>query len=159
MDMQVNIVTLTPIIVARLEHHGHPNRLHHSVRQFIEWRKSSGQSPVSESMTIGVPLCDPATVAPEQFRFDICGSLPEGEEVAPNDFAVTTGIIAGGRYAVLRHTGSTDLIDRPCHWLIGEWLATSGEQLRHAPLFFHYLRRMPDVPEHEQLTDIYLPLD
>ena len=34
----------------------------------------------------------------------------------------------------------------------------SGEQLRDFPLFFHYIARMPAVSEHEQVTDVYLPL-
>ena len=156
--MQVNITSITPIPVAALEFQGNPQKLHHSVQQFIAWRKSSGQSPVSSSMTIGVPWSDPATTEPEEFRFDICGSLQEGEQVAGNDFGVVNKTIAGGRYAVLRHEGSTDLIDKPCYQLLQQWLPESGEQLRDSPLFFHYIKRMPEVAEHEQLTDIYLPL-
>ena len=156
--MQVRIITQLPIPVAALEYQGPPQRLHHAVMQFIEWRKTSGQSPEATSMTIGVPMNDPNTVAPGEFRFDICGSLQEGEEVEPNDFSVIRKIIPGGRFAVLRHRGSTDLIDKPCYWLYGEWLPESGEELRHSPLFFHYIERMPRVSEADQLTDIYLPL-
>ena len=156
--MQVNITSITPIPVAVLEFQGNPQKLHHSVQQFIAWRKSSGQSPVGSSMTIGMPWSDPATTEPEEFRVDICGSLQEGEQVSGNDFGVVNKEIAGGRYAVLRHEGSTDLIDKPCYQLLQQWLPESGEQLRDSPLFFHYLMRMPEVAEHEQLTDIYLPL-
>lgn len=156
--MDVRIVTHDNINVAVLEHHGSPARLHHSVAQFIAWRKESGQSPVKSSMTIGVPWCDPDTVTPEEFRFDICGSLNEGEEIDTNDFDVVRKQIPGGRFAVYRHTGSTDLIDGPCRALYSDWLPQSGEKLREFPCFFHYIQRMPAVEEHKQITDIYLPL-
>jgi AraC family transcriptional regulator len=37
-------------------------------------------------------------------------------------------------------------------------LPESGEELRDFPLFFNYLNLVPDVAEHELVTDIYLPL-
>ena len=44
------------------------------------------------------------------------------------------------------------------YYLYREWLPTSGEDLRDFPLFFHYLNLIPETPEHELLTDVYLPL-
>ena len=44
------------------------------------------------------------------------------------------------------------------HALYASWLPQSGEQLRDFPVFFHYIKRMPAVQEHEQVTDVYLPL-
>jgi AraC family transcriptional regulator len=37
-------------------------------------------------------------------------------------------------------------------------LPESGEELRDFPLFFHYIKRVPETLEHEQVTDVYLPL-
>jgi len=37
-------------------------------------------------------------------------------------------------------------------------LPSSGEELRDFPLYFHYLNLLPDTPENELMTDIYLPL-
>jgi len=34
----------------------------------------------------------------------------------------------------------------------------SGETLRDAPLFFRRVAFFPDVPEHEAIVDIHLPL-
>ncbi|MEZ5535972.1 MAG: GyrI-like domain-containing protein [Thiolinea sp.] len=42
--------------------------------------------------------------------------------------------------------------------LYREWLPDSGEELRDFPLFFNYLTLPPETPEHEMMTDIYLPL-
>jgi AraC family transcriptional regulator len=54
--------------------------------------------------------------------------------------------------------GSHDRLGENIYYLYREWLPGSGEELRDFPLFFHYLNLMPDTPEHELLTDIYLPL-
>ena len=107
-------------------------------------------------MTIGVPFHDPDTTPPEDFRFDICGSTRT--EVPANDFGIIAKRIPGGRCAVVRHYGSTDAIGETIHALYGEWLPDSGHELRDFPCFFHYIARMPTVAEHEQITDIYLPL-
>ncbi|MES9852420.1 MAG: GyrI-like domain-containing protein [Candidatus Thiodiazotropha sp. L084R] len=65
---------------------------------------------------------------------------------------------SSGRFAKVRHIGSTDRIDESIYPLYRDWLPESGEELRDFQLFFQYLKRVQDVPEHEQITDIYLPL-
>ena len=66
--------------------------------------------------------------------------------------------IAGGRCAVLRHLGSDDMLGESVRYLYSEWLPRSGEELRDSPLFFQRVHFFPDVPEHEAITDIFLPL-
>lgn len=39
-----------------------------------------------------------------------------------------------------------------------QWLPQSGEAPRDFPLFLERLTCFPDVPEHEAVVDIYLPL-
>ena len=56
------------------------------------------------------------------------------------------------------HIGSTDRINETVLPMYKDWLPDSGEELRDFPCFFEYVRRMPDVAEHEQLTRVYLPL-
>lgn len=155
--MQVNIVDFPPTLVAMLPHRGDPARVNASADLFIAWRKSSGLSPVRQSQTFGIAWDDPATTPPEAFRFDICGSVQA--PIPENTFGVINGEIAGGRYAVLRHQGSHDRLSHSVWSLIRDWLPESGETLRAAPLFFHYLNVMQEVGEHELLTDIYLPLN
>jgi AraC family transcriptional regulator len=103
-----------------------------------------------------VPFGDPDNCAPEDFRFDICGSVKS--DVPGNDYGVILKTIPGGRCAVVRHIGSTDAISETVRPLYAQWLPNSGEVLRDYPCFFHYIERMPQVAEHEQVTDIYLPL-
>jgi AraC family transcriptional regulator len=42
--------------------------------------------------------------------------------------------------------------------LYRDWLPQSGEYLRDFPLYFHYLNLITETPEHDLVTDIYLPL-
>ncbi|TLG78634.1 AraC family transcriptional regulator [Methylocystis sp. B8] len=155
-DMDVKIIDVEPILVAALEHRGAPALLNDSVQRFIAWRKSSGLSPVSQCETYGVPYNDPNTTPPEEFRFDICGSVTE--PVAGNEQGVVTKTIPGGRCAMTVHAGSRDRIDESVYALYRHWLPESGEELRDFPVYFHYLNLDHDTPEHRHLTEIYLPL-
>ena len=154
--MNVKIVEFTEERVAVLEHHGPPSTINTSVATFIKWRKSSTLSPNDKSNTYGIPYSDPAETSPDEFRFDICGTVTQ--EIPDNPQGVVLKIIPGGRCAVIRHTGSTDTISNSVLPLYSDWLPGSGETLRDFPCYFHYIARMPSVPEHEQITDIYLPL-
>lgn len=155
-SMDINIVNFNGTKVAVLEHRGDPELIYDSVGIFIDWRKESKLSPVTSSNTYGVPYDDPNLVEPEKFRFDICGSVDA--DVPDNPYGVVTKSIPGGRCAVLRHLGSRDNIADSVYYLYGEWLPTSGEELRDFPCYFHYLNLIPETPEPELITDIYLPL-
>jgi AraC family transcriptional regulator len=155
-DMEVNIVDFVATPVAVLEHRGPPEQVNDSVLRFIEWRKQTGLSPIKSSRTFGVVYDDPNTVAPEQFRFDICGEV--AGEVPANPQGVKTGAIPGGRCAVVRHHGAHERLGEAVYYLYRDWLPGSGEELRDARLFFHYLNLRSEVADHELQTDIYLPL-
>jgi AraC family transcriptional regulator len=154
--MNPQIVEFAETRVAVLEHHGPPERVMASVTRFIEWRKSCRDSPVTTCRTLGITYHDLRTTKPEDYRFDICGELTG--PLSPNDAGVVEKVIPRGRCAVARHVGSTDAIGETVHDLYAQWLPESGEQLGDFPLFFHYIARMPAVSEHEQVTDVYLPL-
>lgn len=154
--MEVKTVDFPHTQVAMLQHRGSPELVNDSAATFIAWRKNTGLSPVRDSKTFGIAWDDPATASAEAFRFDICGSVSAA--IPENDFGVINGEIAGGRYAVGRHNGSLDNISQTVWAMFRDWLPGSGETLRDAPVFFHYLNFINDVPEHELETDIYLPL-
>jgi len=154
--MQVEIIDFEETKVAVLEHRGDPELLNDSVQKFIEWRKESGLSPVNSSNTYGLVYDDPNNTEPAKFRFDICGSITS--EVSSNTHRIINKTIPSGRCAVLRHTGSHDLMHGKIYDLYGKWLPESKEELRDFPMFFHYINLLPEVAENELLTDIYLPL-
>ena len=154
--MQVKIVDFAETIIAVLEHRGAPALINESVTKFIDWRKSSGLSPATASRTFGLAYDNPDAVEPQDFRFDICGEIDE--PVPDNPQGIVTKRIPAGRCASVRHFGSTDRIGESAYYLYRDWLPDSGEELRDFPLFFHYLKLMPETPEHELVTDVYLPL-
>jgi len=154
--MKVEVVAFHAVSVAVLEHCGAVEGLNDSIAQFIEWRKSSGLSPVQSSQTYGVAFDDPETTEAEAFRFDLCGSVKR--EVPTNPQGVINKVMPAGRCALLRHLGSHDEIGDNVRYLYGTWLPDSGEELRDFPCFFHYLNFFPEVAESELITDIYLPL-
>lgn len=156
-DMDVIITDFNETKVAKLTHRGAPELVNNSAMKFIEWRKQSGFSPVTSSQTFGIAYDDPETTDPEDFIFDICGSVVR-EIPEDNVQGVVNGVITGGRCAVVRHLGSHDRIGESAHYLYREWLPGSGEELRDFPIWFHYLNFFPEVAEHELITDIYLPL-
>jgi AraC family transcriptional regulator len=154
--MEVQIVKFEEARIAVLEHRGTPLLVNDSVGIFIDWRKASGLSPLKSSKTYGIAYDNPDTTDPEQFRFDICGSVIE--VVPENPQGVVNKTIPGGRCAVIRHYGSHDRIGTCAYYLYRDWLPESGEELRDFPLYFHYLNLLPETPEHELITDVYLPL-
>lgn len=155
-NMDVKIADFKQTKIAALEHRGAHELLNDSVITFIAWRKASGLSPIKSSKTIGIAYDDPNTTEPEKFRFDICGEVTA--DIPDNQQGVVNRVIPGGRCAVIRHFGSHNGIGEIAYYLYRDWLPESGENLRDFPLFFHYLNLMPETPEHELITDIYLPL-
>ena len=155
-DMEVRIVDFAETKVALLEHLGPPEKVLDTATQFIAWRKETGLSPVASSRTFAVPYGDPKTTRPEEFRVDICGSIDR--EVPDNRYGVKTGVIPGGRCAVVRHRGSHDRIDDGIYYLYRDWLPQSGEECRDFPCYFQWLNFAHDVDECDLLTDIFLPL-
>jgi len=151
----VEIVEREAVPVAAIEHRGDPARLGETIRTFIAWRREHRLHP-SVSATYNVVYDNPDDVPPEAFRMDICAATPA--PVAPNAAGVVAKTLAGGRYAVLRHTGSDDTLGQSVAYLYADWLPASGEELRDAPLLFQRVRFYPDVPEHEAVTDVLLPL-
>lgn len=155
-NMDVKLIVFEETKVAVLEHRGAPALINDSVEIFIEWRKASGLSPVKTSKTFGIAYDNPDTTEPQQFRFDLCGVVTE--DVPGNPQGIINKIIPRGRCAVVRHHGAHKGISACACYLYRDWLPESGEELRDFPLYFQYLNLMPETPEHELITDIYLPL-
>ena len=151
---EVRVVDFPETPVACLSHVGPPERIGDTIRRFIAWRRANGLPPAKHA-TWNVLYDDPETTPPERYRLDICVSC---EAVAPNDSGVVAASLPGGRCAVLRHTGSDTLLGDAIRFLYGDWLTESGEEPGNAPLFLRRVAFFPDVPEHEAITDIHLPL-
>jgi AraC family transcriptional regulator len=152
-SMQVDIVQFPQTPVAVIEHLGSTADVYESTRKLIGWRIQN-RVPPEGHRTYGIHY-DLRTHAESGYRLDICVSFDRA--VMPNPQGVVAKVIPGGRCARVRYRGSREYIPVVTP-LFDEWLPNSGEQLRDFPLFFHYINVGADIPEHEMITDVYLPL-
>lgn len=151
----VHIVEFPETRVAALEHRGDPHRMGDSIRTFIAWRKEHHLHP-GRYATFNIFYDDPYQVTPADYRLDICVAVDR--DIPTDGSGVVHKTLPAGRCAVLRHVGSDDQLYASISWLYAEWLPQSGEEPRDFPLFVQRVRFYPDVPEHEAIVDIFLPL-
>lgn len=151
----VTIRDVAPTPVAIMEHHGDPATLPATIQRFIAWRKSRGLHP-GNSQTFNVWFSERRPDNPADYRMHLCAGtdLP----IAPDDPDVTSGTIPGGRCAVLRVVGHTHNLEPAALFLYRDWLPASGEEPGDFPLYCQRLRFFPEVPEHETVADVFLPL-
>ena len=142
--------------VAVMTHRGDPARLGQTIQRFIAWRRAAGLRP-AVSATFNVFHTDPRTTPPDEFRMDLCAATDR--EIAPNDEGVEAGVIPGGRCAVLRVVGAGDDLEAPALFLYRDWLPASGEEPRDFPIYCQRMTFFPEVPAHEVVTDLFLPLN
>ena len=151
----VHVVEFPETRIAILEHIGPQTGLAQTVQRFIAWRREKSLPP-SRYATFNILYDDPKSVAQHDYRFGFCCEV--AGPVVDNAFGVKPGLIPGGRCAVLPHKGSLDFAEDAIRFLYRDWLPQSGEDLRNFPLFVKRLTFFPDVPEHETVSEIYLPL-
>lgn len=154
-DAAVRIVDFPETTVALLAHRGDPAQIGETVRRFITWRKAAGLVP-SVSATFNIFHPNPHDPLAELDQVDVCAVTDQ--PVAPNAEGVTAGVIPAGRCAVFRQVGGGDDLRATATWLYGHWLVGSGEEPRDYPMFAKRISFFPDVPEHEAITDVYLPI-
>lgn len=154
-DEQVKIVDFPETEIAMIQHRGDHALLGETIRRFVEWRRKTGHS-LSACATFNVIYDDPEEVPPDDYRIDICVSTKG--DIEPNEEGVESGVITGGRCAVLRSIGHADELGNALTFLYADWLPRSGEELRDTPLFVQRVRIPPAVPEGEAVTDIFVPL-
>jgi AraC family transcriptional regulator len=152
---QVRIVEVPDRRVALLEHRGDPALILESVGRFIAWRKMVGLPP-RISATFNIWYDDPGSTPADRFRMGLAAATER--DIVPNEAGITASVIPGGRCATLRHTGSDDTLRAATDYLYAVWLPESGEEPRDFPPYCQRITFGPDVPEHEIVTDIYLPL-
>ncbi len=153
--LQIRLVDVEEMKVAVLEHRGDPNHLGDSIRKFIAWRKQNQLRP-DRNATFNILYDDPHEVDPDNYRFDLC--VATDQVIEDNPFGIVSKIIPAGRCAVLRHIGSDDNLHQSISYLYSQWLPQSGEEPRDFPLYLQRIHFFPDVPEHEVITDVFLPL-
>ena len=151
----VTIRDVPPTRVAILEHRGSPETLGDTIRRFIAWRKAAGLHPRT-SPTFNVWHSEGRPAQQDEYSIDLC--VGTDQPIEPNDEEIKAGEIPGGRCAVLRVVGFTDNLEPAALYLYRDWLPASGEEARDFPIYCQRLSLFPEVPEHEAIADVFLPL-
>lgn len=94
--------------------------------------------------------------SPAKYSTDLC--VGTDRPIEANGEEIKAGEIPGGRCAVLRVVGYTDNLEPAALYLYRDWLPASGEEARDFPIYCQRLSFFPEVPEHETVADVFLPL-
>lgn len=141
----VRIAHQPHVRVTALEHRGDPPQLLEALQRFIAWRRANGLSPRTHATY---------NLVYDRDHIDLC--------VAGTTAVLADGMVEKalpeGRCAVLRHEGPEAALWTVVDWLYAAWLPASGEALRDEPLCLRRVTFFPDVPEHEAVTEVMLPL-
>jgi AraC family transcriptional regulator len=147
----VTIRDVPPTRVALMEHRGDPATLGATIQRFIAWRKAAGLHPrTCPTFNVWRP------VSPGNYSIDLC--VGTDQSIEANGEEIKAGEIPGGRCAVLRVVGYTDNLRPAALYLYRDWLPSSGEEARDFPIYCQRLSFFPEVPEHEAVADVFLPL-
>ena len=151
----VTIRDVQPTKVAIMEHRGSPETLGDTIRRFIAWRRAAGLHPRTNP-TFTVWHSEGRPAQQDEYSIDLC--VGTDQPIEANDEAIKAGEIPGGRWAVLRVVGYTDNLEPAALYLYRDWLPASGEEARDFPIYCQRLSLVPEVPEHEAVAELLLPL-
>ncbi|HKS19687.1 MAG TPA: AraC family transcriptional regulator [Bradyrhizobium sp.] len=151
----VTIRDVPPTKVAIMEHRGDPATLGATIRRFIAWRKAANLHPRT-SPTFNVWHSEGRPAQQADYSIDLC--VGTDQPIEANGEEIKAGEIPGGRCAVLRVVGNTDNLEPAALYLYRDWLPASGEEARDFPIYCQRLSLFPEVPEHETVAELFLPL-
>jgi AraC family transcriptional regulator len=151
----VTIRDVEPTAVAIVEHRGDPATLGATIQRFIAWRRAAGLRPRT-SPNFNVWRSERRPASPADYSIDLC--VGTDRPIDPQDDQVKAGMIPGGRCAVLRVVGNTHNLEPAALYLYRDWLPASGEETRDFPIYCQRLSLFPEVPEHEAVAELFLPL-
>jgi AraC family transcriptional regulator len=152
----VTIHEMPPTPVAVMEHRGDRATLGQTIERFRAWRKQAGLSPET-SPTFQVFRSERCPENPADYAMDLC--IGTDRPIDASDTEMKAGTIPGGRCAVLRYPGNTNNLEPAALYLYREWLPASGEEVRDFPIYCRRrLAPIPEVPAHEVIVELFLPL-
>jgi len=108
-----------------------------------------------ESEHVGLSYDDPQAVSEELLRYD--AGIVVGPAVTP-PAGTCLGRLDGGDYAVFQYHGPYRHIAGAFVQLFRGWVVRSGARVRRAPCLEIYCNHPGDVPEHDLLTELLIPV-
>ena len=163
-DYPVSIQELAPIPVIMLEHGERDSQrlcntfLHlSSLLRLRGWQDNGGMRAFSIHHPLAVSARLPQTsilnIKTAGRRY-AAFALPLHQPAAP----LQSGMIAGGRYAVLRHCGAYADLDAALDWFL-DWFRQNGLTIAAAPVVLEYLdMQCQDQPPVQNRANICVPL-
>ena len=154
-SIRIEIVELEPFRVALLRHHGDYTELNRAYAALFEWLGERDQlvPPVD---VWGVPHHDRRDTPGSECVFDCCATLATD---ISGDQKVRIAKLDGGRYAMVRHTGSYSILDDVHDVLLRETLFERRWILRELPILHRFGNDPDQTPEALLETEIYLPIE
>ncbi|MCK1530389.1 AraC family transcriptional regulator [Bradyrhizobium sp. 182] len=152
-DVTIRDVPTTKVAI--MEHRGDPATLQATLQRFIAWRKAAGLHPRTNP-TFNVWRSERRPASPADYSVDLC--VDTDRAIVANGEGIKAGEIPGGRCAVLRVVGYTNNLEPAALYLYRDWLPASGEEARDFPIYCQRLSFFPEVPEHETVAELFLPL-
>ncbi|WP_311032489.1 AraC family transcriptional regulator [Mesorhizobium koreense] len=153
----VTIRDIPPTPVAIMEHRGDRAMLGTTIERFKAWCKTADLSPETGRSSFMVFRSERCPANPADYSMDLC--VGTDQPVEANDEGMKAGMIPGGRCAVLRYPGNTNNLEPAALYLYRDWLPDSGEEVRDFPIYCQRrLALIPEVPAHEVVVELFLPL-
>ena len=153
--MNVKIERLEPMRVAFARHVGPYNEVGKAWEKVCEKLGREGLLGPN-CRFIGLCYDDPEVTAPEKIRYDACVTVGDDFN-AEGDVGVQT--LPGGEFAVVTHEGPYEGLSQTYAALFGQWLPSSGRELRSEPSLEFYFNDPDGTDPEDLLTDIYAPLE
>ncbi len=150
----VEVKEFPPLRVVFLRHVGPYNAVGATWGRLMSWAGMHGLMGPN-MMMIGIVHDDPEVTPPDKVRYDAAITVhrpvePEGE--------IGVMELAGGTYAIFTHKGPYEELGNTYQRIYGNWLPTSGYQLRDAPAFEQYLNSPMSAKPEDLLTLIHIPV-
>lgn len=152
--MDVTVENTEPMRVAFVRHTGPYHEVGQAWGRLCAWAGPRGLLRPDSKM-LGLCHDDPEVTPVDKIRYDAC--VVVGPNVQPEG-NIGVQQIAGGDYAKTLHRGPYENLSQTYAALCGQWLPTSGRELRSAPSIEHYLNNPQQTLPDELLTEIYMPL-
>lgn len=149
----VDILDFPETRLLTLEHRGAPALIGATIQRFIAFRRTH-RLPPDACATFNLFPVDPIATPAEDFRMMLGVATPR--QIEAEGFEART--IPAMRAARIVQTGNPDNLGPGFDFLYGQWLPASGEEMRDHPPFVRRVSFYPDVPLHEAVTELYLPL-
>ncbi len=140
--------------VAFVHHQGPYDQVGGAWDHLMAWVAREGLFAPGMEM-LGLCHDDPGITPAEQLRYDACVTVDVDFEPGGR---IGRRQLAGGEFAMVRHSGPYENLGETYDLLIGHWLPASGRRPAGPPCTEQYFNNPEDTPPEELSTDVYLRL-